>query len=139
MFRFFSIVVLCLASVSLFSGCSDKVRVHGKVTYTDGENVGSGTVTFSSDTKSYKGLVDSKTSEYVLGAGGNGKGITKGTYSVTLTSLNSEIGVIYIPLKYSKKETSGLTCEVNGATQFDIVVERPAAAEQPKKKKRTEH
>ncbi|GHT43079.1 hypothetical protein FACS189454_02070 [Planctomycetales bacterium] len=136
MFRFFSIAVLCLASVSFFTGCSDKVSVSGKVTYTDGENVGGGMVTFSSETQTYKGTINKETSKFVLGAGGDGKGITKGTYAVTLAYTNPASRQIFIPLKYSRKDTSGLTCEVTGATTFDITVERPTAREMEKKPER---
>ncbi|GHT12762.1 hypothetical protein FACS1894170_07970 [Planctomycetales bacterium] len=136
MFRFFSIAVLCLASVSLFMGCSDKVRVSGKVTYTDGEGVGGGMVTFSSEAHTYKGPINKDTSTFVLGAGGDGKGIVKGTYAVTVSYRNPTARQIFIPLKYSQKETSGLTCDVTGATTFDIVVERPTAKEMEKKPER---
>ncbi|GHT14156.1 hypothetical protein FACS1894170_10870 [Planctomycetales bacterium] len=136
MFRFFCIAVLCLASVLLFTGCSDKVRVSGKVTYTDGENVGGGMVTFSTETQTYQGTIDNKTSTFVLGAGGDGKGIAKGTYAVTLAYWDPISRQVFIPFKYNKKETSGLTCEVIGATTFDIVIERPTAKEMEKKPER---
>jgi hypothetical protein len=74
---------------------------------------------------------------YQLGSAGAADGIPKGTYKVSVFALDEsgiKPGVLpgeappmksLVAERYRSGETSGLVCEVNGSTTFDIKVEHP--------------
>ena len=124
-------------------GCSDVIKVKGKVTFSDGEPVTHGCVTFESDTNELAlGMLDKK-GNYALGRNKDGDGIKPGFYKVWLTGTNitqstppqgggmgqmvSSTTTVTVHPKFHRKDTSGLTFEAKpgGATTFDFNVERP--------------
>ena len=128
-------LVLCLCAL-LLQGCGNQVRVKGKVTFPDGAPLSHGSVRFQNATHMASGGIQPDGS-YTLSSVGTNDGIPKGTYTVTVVafeSAGSTTGVdlekeslpppkSLIDLKYNSPETSGLTCDVQGATVFDIPVE----------------
>ncbi|MGL4943793.1 MAG: hypothetical protein ACRC46_11465 [Thermoguttaceae bacterium] len=127
---------LCVLVVAVFlSGCSGGVGVTGKVTFPDGTPVTKGEVNFQSAKDLVSGTI-SPDGTYKLEGATKGSGIPAGTYQVfivgtqvidTKGSPNPSDAVVTetVAKKFSNRETSGLTCEVKGATVFDIAVEKP--------------
>jgi len=81
------VFVFLLFSVSVVAaiGCSDKVPMRGKVTFSDDQSpLTAGTVTFQSDTVLARGDLQPD-GTYVLGTLKQADGIPKGTYHVTIS------------------------------------------------------
>lgn|GEM_PF-350908 len=133
--------------IAALVGCSDVVKVKGKVIFSDGEPVTHGCVTFeSSDSNELAlGMLD-KNGNYSMGRNKDGDGIKPGTYKVWLTGTNitqtnltasqSAMGMgqtmnstttVTVHPKFQRKDTSGLTFEAKrgGPTTFNFTVERP--------------
>jgi hypothetical protein len=122
----YNIIFLCFLTILLISGCTENISVKGKVTYTDGKHLEFGTVQFHSETTTYTGNIDAN-GNYIMGAGGNRKGIKKDVYKVTVAAATNDQFGFPIPLiapQYALTETSGLICDVEEATTFDIIVEK---------------
>ena len=129
-FTFLLLSVLIIATV----GCSDKVPMRGKVTFSDdGAPLTAGQVTFQSDTILARGYLKPD-GTYILGTDKETDGIPKGTYNVYLLHTTvyetppgggSPIEKQQVSRKYASGETSELTCTVNGKTVFDFTVEKP--------------
>jgi len=133
-----------VVAMPLFIGCSDVIKVRGKVTYTDGTPVTHGCVTFECDREVALGMLD-QSGNYRLGRFKDGDGIKPGHYSVWLTGTNiteaqapetirggfntttSSITTATVHKKYTSKATSDLTFEAKpgGPKTFDFVVEKP--------------
>ena len=80
-FTFLLLSVLVIAT----TGCSDKVPMRGKVTFSDDQSpLTAGTVTFQSDTVLSRGDLKPD-GTYVLGTEKLTDGIPKGTYQVTIS------------------------------------------------------
>lgn len=141
-------MTLSLAAV-LILGCSNQVRVTGKVTFEDGTPLTEGKVVFDKDTSFQAvGQIQSDGS-YTLGSYKVTDGVPRGTYKVYITGAVSsqtrdvgvraqtgeqsfERGQVSIPMftklihpKYEAPETSGLVCEVNQSMKYDIKVTPP--------------
>ncbi len=99
----------------------------------DGTPVTEGKVIFETETTSMWGELQ-KDGSYTLFAG-EYKGVPRGTYKVSLTGANDKVtqlpsgGVRIVPAKhpfdrkYLGPMTSGLVCEVNGRTVYDITLD----------------
>jgi hypothetical protein len=128
----FSLLFLSLLSV----GCSGKSKVTGKVTFSDGTPLTTGEVRFETTSFLASGKIQSDGS-YRLGSVSESDGVPKGSYRVSIYALDfshitPEMNIADAPPgkplvaeKFRSGETSGLTCEVNGTTKFDITVEKP--------------
>lgn len=145
--------VLCgiFSAVMFFTGCSDVIKVRGKVTYSDGTPVTHGCVTFESGHEVALGMLD-EAGNYRLGRFKDGDGIKPGSYSVWLTGTNiteaqapeairggfntttSSITTATVHKKFTSKATSDLTFEAKpgGQKTFDFVVEKPDPADTTK-------
>jgi hypothetical protein len=132
------VALICVLQLLLTTvGCSDKMSVFGKVTFTDGTPLTTGEVRFESSGFLAAGKIQPDGS-YQVGTTSDTDGIPKGTYKVSIYALDySHIKPKMNPMeappakslvaeKFRSGETSGLTCVVNGATRFDIEVEKPA-------------
>ncbi|MDR2707039.1 MAG: hypothetical protein LBC02_14800 [Planctomycetaceae bacterium] len=131
-FTTFLFMVIC--------GCSDKIKISGNVTFTDGEPVGFGSVVFESPKESFSGQLDPN-GHYAIGINNDGKGIPAGTYKIWLsgTALQEEIPqkgdgeafdtktTVRVASKYTNPDSTDLVFEVvrNGNKTFDFTVERP--------------
>jgi len=125
----------------LFLGCSNQVRVTGKVTFEDGTPLTEGKVLFENDAFFQAvGQIQSDGS-YTLGSYKLTDGVPRGTYKVYITgAVSAEArdvrgGVASIPAftklihpKFEAPETSGLVCEVKKSMKYDIKVEPPDMA-----------
>jgi len=128
--------------MTLSMGCGSNFTVSGKVTFPDGTPLDAGEVLFESPAMIARGEIK-KDGTYVMNTG-ELKGMPKGTYKVsiggfkpTYESLPPPPGggppprprvippVIPIDKKFLDSAKSGLTCEVNGRTKYDITVEPP--------------
>jgi hypothetical protein len=118
----------------LLVGCSDKVGLGGKVTFSDdGSPLSTGTVCFETDTYLARGTLKADGS-YVVGSLTENDGLPAGTYRVYISGAEKETGQdkegmpIMEPLidtKYSSASMSELTLDVTNATKtFDIKVDR---------------
>ena len=127
-----SILFLNLLFVACCIGCGGKdFSVGGKVTFPDGTPLSRGQVTFM-------------TASYTAGGNVAADGtyrinmrVPAGTYKVTVRASGDSpsdprvsIADAVLPpplvdLKFGNPETSGLVCEVKGATTFNITVEAP--------------
>ena len=136
----------------LFFGCSNQVRVTGKVTFEDGTPLTEGKVVFDKDASFQAVGQIQDDGSYILGSYQLADGIPRGTYKVYITGAVSaetknvgtrvqtgdqtfERGQTSIPMftklihaKYETPETSGLVCEVKKSMKYDIKVEPPEAA-----------
>lgn len=125
-------------------GCGSNVKVSGKVSFPDGSPLTVGKVVFETDSFIASGDLQPDGS-YTLGSLKKNDGIPPGTYrvsvagamkageakNVTMSSggISSTVPMsLYMPViapKYTKGETSGITCEVQKSTTFDFKVEPP--------------
>ncbi|MDR1492417.1 MAG: hypothetical protein LBT05_06835 [Planctomycetaceae bacterium] len=132
----FTTLICVLLLPALTVGCSGKTKVTGKVAFSDGAPLTTGEVRFESDGFLAAGKIQSDGS-YRLGSASETDGVPKGSYRVSIYALDySHIppgadlmkappAKSLVAEKFRSGETSGLTCEVNGATKFDITVEKP--------------
>jgi len=117
-------------------GCGQGASVKGKVSFPDGTPLTVGEVIFQTDNRMSSGKIQAD-GTYKLASASVNDGVPPGHYGVRIVgacdSSNTPPGAMPhealpgIPLidaKFEKTETSGLTCEVKGATTFDITVER---------------
>ncbi|MGL4944619.1 MAG: hypothetical protein ACRC46_15670 [Thermoguttaceae bacterium] len=127
---------LCVLAVAVFlSGCSGGVGVSGKVTFPDGTPVTKGEVNFQSDKDLVSGFI-APDGTYKLEGATKGSGIPGGTYQVFIVGTqvvdskgspdpSKAVVTEMVAKKFASRETSGLTCDVKGATVFNITVEKP--------------
>jgi hypothetical protein len=119
----------------LIIGCSKKTQVSGKVTFEDGSPLTAGEVRFESSGFLASGKIQSD-GTYRLGSAADADGVPKGSYKVSIFAMDesgTKTGMLpgdapvpksLVTEKYRSGETSGLVCEVNGSTTFDITVEK---------------
>ena len=111
-------------------GCSDKVIIRGKVTFSDDQSpLTVGQVVFQNDTLQARGTLKPD-GTYILGTLSEKDGIPKGTYKVTITNAMENVTdpsrpmvpvlrSLIVPLK-------DMTVVVDGKQKvYDIVVDRP--------------
>ena len=141
--RFFSIVfVACFVLSAL--GCGSQVSVSGKVTFEDGTPLTTGEVLFEKEGFMASGRIQPDGS-YRIGTASDSDGIPKGTYGVTVRALDASGASTSTPSMsvapgdasaappprslidpaFGSVETSGLTCEVQRSTTFNITVRKP--------------
>jgi len=130
-FLIMSVVLVCVL------GCSNKVKVSGKVVFEDGTPLTAGTVVFDNGRELAKGAF-SEDGTYRLSSTANNDGIKPGEYGVYITgafgfqgSVTMTPGTVprpddLIDVKFTSRQTSGLSCMVKGTTVFDIKVTPPA-------------
>jgi hypothetical protein len=130
--KMFGFVIVLLV---LIVGCSGKIKVSGKVTFEDGTPLTAGEVRFESSDCLVSGKIQSDGS-YQLGSASATDGIPKGSYNVSVFSID-ESGIksgvppenapplkSLVAEKYCFGKTSGLVCDVNTSTTFDFTVEK---------------
>ncbi|MDR0610663.1 MAG: carboxypeptidase-like regulatory domain-containing protein [Planctomycetaceae bacterium] len=144
-------LILLIFTAFLFMsvcGCSDKIKISGNVTFTDGEPVGFGSVVFESPKESFSGRLDPN-GHYTIGVNNDSKGVPAGTYKVWLSGTtlleeipqkgNSEVfdtqTTVRVASKYTNPNSTDLTVEAvhNGNKTFDFTVERPTSTANFKK------
>jgi hypothetical protein len=133
----------------LLTGCGGGgYAVTGKVTFPDDSPLDCGTVVFESEKQTFYGGVGTDGTYTMMGGTGNKK-IPSGTYKVYLMGTvragnadappipldadGNQIGpppkevpdIQLVAAKYTRRDTSGLECEVKGSRTFDIPVEKP--------------
>jgi len=136
-------VVFCAA------GCSNKVQVSGKVTFPDGSPLTVGKVSFETESFVATGTLK-EDGTYILGTDSERDGIPRGTYKVYVAGAMQQIGTqdmavqtagagggmerstmempLFVPAvapRFSKADTSGITCEVKKSMTFNFEVEPP--------------
>jgi hypothetical protein len=136
-------VIVCAA------GCSEKVKVTGKVTFPDGSPLTVGKVTFETATFAATGILK-EDGTYVLGSVSERDGIPPGLYRVYVAGAIRQVGIqqmnvqtasvsggqeiisrampTFAPAvapKFTKAGTSGITCDVKKSLTFDFTVEPP--------------
>ena len=136
----FPLLIVALLLISLSVGCGGNAVVTGKVTFADGTPLTEGQVNFESSGLSSRGTIQPD-GTYSLETG-EGKGIPRGSYQVSITGFAGPRMVDTAPpgsppqmrpvfrespidRKYFNPETSGLICEVKGRTVYNITVEPP--------------
>jgi len=138
--RYLPVLILCFPF--LFVGCSDHVRVKGKVTLTDGTPVGLGHVVFEKNDFSASGEIKQDGS-YTMGSFKATDGLPRGEYTVyirgaTVTGQPVEFRTMggggqmqtmsipslepIIAREYTSGSTSPLRCNVQKSMTFDIEV-----------------
>jgi len=123
-------VILALLSCC---GCSNKVPLTGKVTFSDDNSpLTQGIVCFSTGQFVARGPL-SKDGSYQISSTGQNDGLPKGKYKVylvgaELVSSDGSGNSTYTPLidsRYDNPDTSDIECEVDKKTRrFDFTVER---------------
>ncbi|MDO4587426.1 MAG: hypothetical protein Q4C95_09030 [Planctomycetia bacterium] len=142
--------IFCLGIMLLvlvvMSGCSNKCKVSGKVTFPDGTPLKVGMIIFEDGVSQARGNID-ENGNYKVSSEGKNDGIKRGTYNVYITQANgfdtsgiesveSKEGqtnvsmqvaplVNFIDSKFESPTTSGLKVEVKGKTVYDITVYKP--------------
>ncbi|MDR3196376.1 MAG: hypothetical protein LBU34_00785 [Planctomycetaceae bacterium] len=132
-------IVSILWLMFCLTGCSDKIKISGTVTFSDGTPITKGNVVFDNGTESYFGTIKSD-GTYVTGGNKQIEGIPNGTYKVWLaqTEITENISdadghvasynvTQTVAKKFTSPNTTELTFEVkpDGQKTFDIVVEKP--------------
>jgi hypothetical protein len=121
----FFVMILCLCI-----GCSDKVGLKGKVTFSDNdEPLPCGEIGFSTPTFFARGTIQPDGS-YIVGSESVTDGLPPGDYNVTVTAFvedrNPTMGKNGMPVdnskhlvdqKYSSQTTSGLKATVDSSTK----------------------
>lgn len=140
--RILSCFLCLLFSVFFLSGCSDNVKVTGKVTLLNGNPVTRGQILFEKEGFVAWGEIQ-KDGTYRMGTIKPGDGIPTGDYGVYFTGVMKDssqtvqnpsknksapaMGLsMPIPLldkKYDSAKTSGLTCSVTKSTVYNVEVE----------------
>ena len=118
-------------------GCSNKVQVSGKVVFEDGTPLNTGTVVFDNGREQAKGAI-SEDGTYRLSSMANNDGIKPGEYGVYITGAlgfrtsPDAVSPTTVPrpdnlidVRFTSRQTSGLSCTVKGKTVFDIEVIPP--------------
>ena len=132
-------LVFFVVFLGVVTGCSNKVKVSGTVTFDDGTPLTEGSVCFRDETNTFHGKID-KNGHYSPGGLKEGEGIPYGKYEVWISGTDrseplpskngmpaSEFKIITtVASKYTSPNPNGLTYEAKkgGNRKFDIVVER---------------
>jgi len=130
--------LLCVTFLLGFAGCGgDKVSLKGTVTFKeDGSPLTRGLVCFETDTYRARGTLMPDGTYRVTSVKAN-DGIPPGTYKVYIFGAEAPVedvsgrmrdarAMSLVAVKYTNKETSGITVEVDAKTkQFDFQVEKP--------------
>ena len=124
--RNFSILFVLL----FLCGCGgDGVQVRGTVSFDDGTPLTRGTVRFIGEKTQASGVIK-ENGTYVLGETKSGGGIKPGQYAVVVTATfggGREPIINLVDLKFSRPDTSELTCEVTKKMTYAITVTKPPA------------
>lgn len=138
-------ICFLLVAFIFICGCNTggRVSVTGTVKYDDGTPVDIGFVKFVGDTTQATAKID-KNGRFSLSEIKSGDGIKPGTYKIAVTGVKTGGGSDGTPLtrfidaKYENPSTSGLTCQVEGAMNFDITVIKNVTVTKPRpQRKRT--
>ena len=128
-YRFIS-CALCIVSCAVILGCGGNQSLSGRVTYTDGSPLETGTVCFEAGSFLARGDIK-EDGKYTVGSERADNGIPSGTYQVYIMGAEKvPEGRLGLPTplidkKYSNTATSGLTFTADGKSRvFDIQVER---------------
>ena len=127
-------LIAVLISVIFLAGCGKNIHFSGKVEFTDGTPVESGTIYFEKADFVARGTI-APNGRYVLGSIGPKDGIPPGKYKVYIRGVvdkdaktKNPLGMIssvsLIDNKYSNPETSGLSVEIPAERTLDIKLER---------------
>ena len=127
-------LIYTLFILLLLTGCSDKIKLGGKVTFPDGEPLGVGMIFFSKD--DYLARANLKPDgTYDVGSLGEKDGLPPGTYKVHISGAlevitdpknpEQEDWRSLIAMQFTSLETTPLTVTVPGEKVYNIVVERP--------------
>ncbi|MDR1479921.1 MAG: hypothetical protein LBJ00_13385 [Planctomycetaceae bacterium] len=125
----FLVLFLCI-------GCSSKVKVSGKITFSDdGSPLTKGTVCFQTGTFVARGNLQSD-GVYRMSSVNKNDGLPSGTYRISVINAVDGLGeddAVQTPLidpKYNNIDTSGITFEVTSSSKrFDFTVDRPKPAQ----------
>ncbi|MDR3108750.1 MAG: hypothetical protein LBU65_03560 [Planctomycetaceae bacterium] len=124
-FSILSLLLLCC----IFCGCNKNVSVTGQITFPDGSPLTEGNIIFESET--FQGFSSiNKEGRYSLGSIQEGDKVPKGQYKVRIIAVSGGGSdgtplVRYVAQKYESVRTSGLNCDVEGNTEYNITVEKP--------------
>ena len=130
-----------LAVILWTVGCSTNVKVSGKVTFPDDTPLTFGKVTFETNSFVASGQLK-EDGTYIIGSVSARDGLPPGQYQVYIAGATRQEGVrtmkapdgttIEVPVavpvvakKYTKAETSGITCDVKKSMKFDFKVDPP--------------
>ena len=118
-------------------GCGDKVKLGGKVTFSDdGSPLTAGTVIFSTNTFEARGDIQAD-GTYKMSSDKAGDGLPPGKYKVYVCDAfkyervgpannPTDVSVALIHSMYSSPDTSGLEVDVSSSVKtFDFKVDRP--------------
>jgi hypothetical protein len=124
-FYIFALIFLML------SGCGNKVKVAGHVTFSDGEPLNTGRVVFENDQFYYYGNLR-KDGTFSVGVYKDGEGIPRGKYRVAVeyafvtTPDGQPTEQLLIAEKHANTKTSGLEYDIQKrTTDIHITVEKP--------------
>ncbi|MDR1962501.1 MAG: carboxypeptidase-like regulatory domain-containing protein [Planctomycetaceae bacterium] len=129
------------------TGCSDKIKLSGKVTYPDGEPLKTGTIMFSKPDFLARAHIKADGS-YDVGSLSAKDGLPPGKYKVFITGAIESVSVTEKPsvpqkntmgeqeqekesfkaliaAQYAAEETTPLEIEIPGKNVYNITVERP--------------
>ena len=133
----------------ILAGCSQNIKITGKVQFDDGEPVSFGAVVFETSKNSFTGKLDQQ-GHYAVGDTGDGAGIPPGDYTVWLSGtalqrvsaakgnkgdgenegFESEETPRVHPKHTSPQSPDALkfTVKSDGGKTFNFIVQRPPAA-----------
>jgi len=142
MLRDFFVGIFVCTTFCFLVGCSPNSKVTGKVTFEDGSPLTVGEVIFESETLQARGTIDTS-GKYTMGTIKEKDGVPLGKYRVYIGGAAEPTGNMIpygggrdstatrpemrplIGSKFFLPASSGLTCDVNGPTVFDITVTKP--------------
>ncbi|MDR1962269.1 MAG: carboxypeptidase-like regulatory domain-containing protein [Planctomycetaceae bacterium] len=122
LFHFFHSLFIFFVLI-LLTGCGSGLRFGGVVRFEDGTPVQGASVSFIDTKNQYDGQTDAQ-GKYTLTGATPKDGIPPGHYNVAVSMPADDNGKSVLPEKYASPDTSGLTCDVQSGSTFDIIIEK---------------
>jgi hypothetical protein len=123
-----------LFSILFLTGCGDRIRVEGMVSFPDGTPLPTGKIIFEDATQTFTADIN-KDGKFRMGMLRDGEGLPAGKYNVAILNNGREVTesegkpTIVKPLiaeKFRSIKTSGIEYEVKSSNRnISIIVERP--------------
>jgi len=120
-------LIYTLFVILLLTGCSDKEKLSGRVVFSDGQPLTTGTIYFTNDHFTARAFLRADGS-YDVGSLSQKDGLPAGTYKVHISGAietidGAERGLI--APEFASEERTPLSITVPGERVYNITVERP--------------
>ena len=133
--KYFTHILLFL--VLLLTGCGDKEKLSGKVVFSDGQPLTTGTIYFTNNNYTARAHLR-ENGTYDVGSLSERDGLPAGTYKVYISGAiennadpTDETMRLLIAPEFASESKTPLTITVPGERVYNITVERPQPVKKP--------